>query len=65
MQVKKLLKSIIKIASCWPAILPLDEVDVFLAEYGLDLHTNALVSVLLRELEHHEGIVFLSVLVGT
>lgn len=60
MQVERFLKSIFKIASRWQAILLLDEADVFLAERGLDPHTNALVSVFLRELEHYEGIMFLT-----
>jgi SpoVK/Ycf46/Vps4 family AAA+-type ATPase len=59
-RVEKFLKSIFKIASRWQAILLLDEADVFLAERGLDPHTNALVSVFLRELEHYEGIMFLT-----
>ncbi|KEY64860.1 hypothetical protein S7711_03857 [Stachybotrys chartarum IBT 7711] len=59
-RVEKFLKSIFKIASRWRAILLLDEADVFLAERALDPHTNALVSVFLRELEHYEGILFLT-----
>ncbi len=59
-RVKKILKNIFKIAGRWGAILLLDEADVFLAERALDPHTNALVSVFLRELEHYEGILFLT-----
>ena len=59
-RVEKILKSVFKIASRWGAILLLDEADVFLAERALDPHTNALVSVFLRELEHYEGILFLT-----
>ncbi|KID82559.1 AAA family ATPase, partial [Metarhizium majus ARSEF 297] len=59
-RVEKFLKTIFKIASRWKAILLLDGADVFLAERALDPHTNALVSVFLRELEHYEGILFLT-----
>ena len=58
--VDKFLKTIFKIASRWHAILLLDEADVFLVERGADAHTNALVSVFLRELEHFDGILFLT-----
>lgn len=54
------MKSVFKMASRWGAILLLDEADVFLAERALDPYTNALVSVFLRELEHYEGILFLT-----
>ena len=33
---------------------------MFLAERALDLYTNALMSIFLRELEHYEGILFLT-----
>jgi len=59
-RVEKILKTIFRIASRWGAILLLDEADVFLAERALDPHSNALVSVFLRELEHYEGILFLT-----
>ncbi|KAH8878683.1 hypothetical protein GQ53DRAFT_82027 [Thozetella sp. PMI_491] len=59
-RVEKFLKTIFKIASRWHAILLLDEADVFLAERALNPHTNALVSVFLRELEHFDGILFLT-----
>jgi SpoVK/Ycf46/Vps4 family AAA+-type ATPase len=59
-RVEKYLKNIFKIASRWGAILLLDEADVFLTERGLDPHSNALVSVFLRELEHFDGILFLT-----
>ncbi len=59
-RVDKYLKTIFKIASRWKAILLLDEADVFLAERGLDPHANALVSVFLRQLEHYDGILFLT-----
>lgn len=58
--VERFLKRIFNIASRWNAILLLDEADVFLAERALDPHTNALVSVFLRELEHYDGILFLT-----
>lgn len=59
-RVEKYLRNVFKIASRWQAILLLDEADVFLAERALDPHTNALISVFLRELEHFDGILFLT-----
>ena len=59
-KVERYLKNIFKVASRWKAILLLDEADVFLTERTNDPNLNALVSVFLRELEHYEGVLFLT-----
>lgn len=58
--VERVLTTIFKIASRWKAILLLDEADVFLAQRSDSPQANALVSVFLRELEHYDGILFLT-----
>jgi hypothetical protein len=59
-KVEPILKTIFKIASRWKALLLLDEADVFLAQRSENVQLNALVSVFLRELEHYDGILFLT-----
>lgn len=54
------MKTIFKIASRWKALLLLDEADVFLAQRSDNVQVNSLVSVFLRELEHYDGILFLT-----
>ena len=49
------------LASTFKAVLLIDEADVFLERRSLhDLSRNSLVSIFLRELEHYEGILFLT-----
>jgi SpoVK/Ycf46/Vps4 family AAA+-type ATPase len=59
-KVEPILKNVFKIASRWKALLLLDEADVFLAQRSDNGPLNALVSVFLRELEHYDGILFLT-----
>ncbi len=59
-KVEAILTIIFKIASRWKAILLLDEADIFMAQRTNDNHSNALVSVFLRELEHFDGVLFLT-----
>jgi len=49
-------------ASRWNAVMVIDEADVFLEERigTSDINRNALVSVLLRVLEYHDGIIILT-----
>ncbi|WPG97596.1 Hypothetical protein R9X50_00037400 [Acrodontium crateriforme] len=55
------LQKILDIAHSWGAVLLLDEADVFLERReSHDLHRNALVSIFLRILEYHQGILFLT-----
>lgn len=44
----------------WRALVLLDEADVFVQTRSLDSHHNARVSVFLRKLEYHRGIMFLT-----
>jgi SpoVK/Ycf46/Vps4 family AAA+-type ATPase len=58
---KATLNSVLSLAKSWGAIVLLDEADVFLATRTLeDVHRSGLVSVFLRALEYHEGVVFLT-----
>ncbi|KAH8728463.1 P-loop containing nucleoside triphosphate hydrolase protein [Phaeosphaeriaceae sp. PMI808] len=55
------LVEILDLATCWNAILLIDEADVFLEERSLyDLVRNGCVAVFLRLLEYFEGIMFLT-----
>ncbi|THU97682.1 P-loop containing nucleoside triphosphate hydrolase protein [Dendrothele bispora CBS 962.96] len=55
------LKKILKLASAWDAVLLIDEADVFLEQRSLhEIGRNALVSVALRVLEYHRGVLFLT-----
>jgi SpoVK/Ycf46/Vps4 family AAA+-type ATPase len=59
--VEKALTEMFKIASRWKAVLLIDEADIFMTQRTNDhLQLNALVSVFLRELEHYDGILFLT-----
>lgn len=58
---EKYLESVLKIGTIWDCVVLLDEADVFLEERThQDLQRNALVSVFLRVLEYHEGILILT-----
>ncbi|KAJ5081297.1 hypothetical protein NUU61_009561 [Penicillium alfredii] len=55
------LNKILDIAHAWGAVLLLDEADIFLEKRTIhDIHRNALVSIFLRLLEYHQGILFLT-----
>ncbi|GJN88240.1 hypothetical protein Rhopal_001205-T1 [Rhodotorula paludigena] len=58
---EKRLRDVLDIAETWGATLLIDEADVFLAARTLgDLQRNAMVSVFLRLLEHHQGVLLLT-----
>jgi hypothetical protein len=55
------LRRILSLATAWDAVLLIDEADVFLEQRSLhELERNALVSVALRLLEYHRGVLFLT-----
>ncbi|KAI0902166.1 P-loop containing nucleoside triphosphate hydrolase protein [Annulohypoxylon nitens] len=55
------LVNCLTLAHRWGAIVLLDEADVFMQERGLqDLQQNGVISMLLRQLEYYEGILFLT-----
>ncbi|KAH7931154.1 P-loop containing nucleoside triphosphate hydrolase protein [Leucogyrophana mollusca] len=55
------LSGILRLATAWDAVLLIDEADVFLEKRSLhELERNALVSVALRVLEYHRGVLFLT-----
>ncbi|EGO02301.1 hypothetical protein SERLA73DRAFT_49637, partial [Serpula lacrymans var. lacrymans S7.3] len=55
------LSRILKLATAWDAIVLIDEADVFLEKRSLhEIERNALVSVALRLLEYHRGVLFLT-----
>lgn len=59
--VEKYLESVLHLGKIWECVVLLDEADVFLEQRSLeDLQRNALVSVFLRVLEYHEGILILT-----
>ncbi|KAG1776766.1 P-loop containing nucleoside triphosphate hydrolase protein [Suillus placidus] len=55
------LGDILRLATTWDAVVLIDEADVFLEQRSLhELERNALVSVALRVLEYHRGVLFLT-----
>ncbi|XDG08375.1 hypothetical protein ABKA04_007990 [Annulohypoxylon sp. FPYF3050] len=59
--VERKLQSSFYLGKIWDCVVLLDEADVFLEERDMkDLNRNALVSVFLRELEYHDGILILT-----
>ncbi|KAJ6562449.1 hypothetical protein B0H19DRAFT_1375521 [Mycena capillaripes] len=55
------LKSILSLATVWDAVMLIDEADVFLEQRSLhEIERNSLVSVALRVLEYHRGVLFLT-----
>ncbi|KAF2868400.1 P-loop containing nucleoside triphosphate hydrolase protein [Massariosphaeria phaeospora] len=59
--VEKYLDSVLHLGKIWNCVVLLDEAEVFLEQRTLDnLQRNALVSVFLRVLEYHEGILILT-----
>lgn len=60
-EVEKYLESALSLGKIWGCVVLLDEAEVFLEQRRLtDLERNALVSVFLRVLEYHEGILILT-----
>jgi SpoVK/Ycf46/Vps4 family AAA+-type ATPase len=60
-EVEKYLQSVLYLGKIWGCVVLLDEADVFLEQRTLnDLTRNALVSVFLRILEYHDGILILT-----
>ena len=55
------LRNVLEICKLWNAILLIDEAEVILEERSLgDIQRNAMVSVLLRLLEYHQQVIFLT-----
>jgi len=54
------LKTVLRRASRWNAILLIDEADVYVYERGSNLQQNAIVGVFLRVLEYYKGILFMT-----
>jgi SpoVK/Ycf46/Vps4 family AAA+-type ATPase len=60
-EVEHYLESVFHLSKIWGCVVLLDEADVFLQQRSLtDLEGNALVSIFLRVLEYHEGILILT-----
>jgi len=60
-KLEKNLGDILRLATTWDAVVLIDEADVFLEQRSLhELERNALVSVALRVLEYHRGVLFLT-----
>ncbi|RGB42226.1 P-loop containing nucleoside triphosphate hydrolase protein [Rhizophagus diaphanus] len=60
-ELEEKLSEILEVANIWNAVILIDEADIFLERRSeLDIKRNALVSVFLRLLEYHQGILFLT-----
>ena len=59
------LKTVLRRAERWEAILLIDEADVYIRERGNDIEQNAIVGVFLRVLEYYRGVMFLTTNKGT
>lgn len=60
-ELEKRLRDILDVARSWGAVVLIDEADVFLEErQKCDISRNAMVSVFLRSLEYHSGILILT-----
>ncbi|KAK7451696.1 hypothetical protein VKT23_012375 [Stygiomarasmius scandens] len=60
-ELEKTLSRILDLATAWDAVVLVDEADVFLEQRGLhELARNSLVSAILRLLEYHQGVLFLT-----
>jgi hypothetical protein len=58
---EKNLRRILDVAQVWNAVILIDEADIFLEKRGTgDIHRNACVSIFLRLLEYHQGVLFLT-----
>ena len=59
--VERYLTKVLTLGKIWGSVILLDEAEVFLQQRNLhDLHQNALVSIFLRLLEFHDGILILT-----
>ncbi|CAI6089261.1 unnamed protein product [Clonostachys chloroleuca] len=60
-EIEKSLAKMLELASCWHAVLLIDEADVFLEQRAPnDVYRNSIVSLFLRLLEYYQGILFLT-----
>ena len=60
-KVERYLQSILQVSRAWRCVVLLDEADVFLEERNaLDRKQNTIVSVFLRALEYHDGVMILT-----
>ncbi|THU81534.1 P-loop containing nucleoside triphosphate hydrolase protein [Dendrothele bispora CBS 962.96] len=60
-ELEKKMKQILNLATAWDAVVLIDEADVFLEQRSLnELDRNTLVSAVLRLLEYHRGVLFLT-----
>lgn len=59
-RLEKQLMKVLRRAARWNAILLIDEADVYIHERGNDMVQNAIVGVILRILEYHSSILFMT-----
>jgi len=60
-QLEKRLNNILEIANSWDAVILIDEADIFMeARNKNDIERNGMVSIFLRLLERHQGVMFLT-----
>lgn len=58
---EKKLNDILEIANSWDAVILIDEADIFMeARNKSDIERNGMVSIFLRLLERHQGVMFLT-----
>ena len=58
---EKNLRQILDVAQIWNAVILIDEADIFLEKRSIgDVVRNSLVSIFLRALEYHQGVLFLT-----
>ncbi len=58
---EKRLNNILEIANSWDAVILIDEADIFMeARNKNDIERNGMVSIFLRLLERHQGVMFLT-----
>jgi SpoVK/Ycf46/Vps4 family AAA+-type ATPase len=60
-EIEKKLRNILDLANQWNAVLLLDEADIFMeARDSMNVERNAMISIFLRILEYHSGVMFLT-----
>ena len=60
-QLEKHLTQILEIANSWDSVILIDEADIFMEKRSIDdVNRNAMVSIFLRLLERHQGVLFLT-----
>jgi len=58
---EKNLREVLEMSSTWNCVLLLDEADIFLEKRNdMEITRNALVGIMLRLLEYHDGVLFLT-----